>query len=461
MSKPIQPLSVADESSGSKAVSLVRNTKHVKRAARLFAIFFMVLFAILFVPWTQNIRSYGSLTTYLPQDRPQSVQSIIPGRIEKWYVREGQFVHKGDTIVRITEIKEKYLDPKLLDRLSDQIKAKEGSQSSTSSKVAALADQIKALQQEKILSLQKARNKVKQAELKVLSDSADLQAIRADLEIARFQARRADSLFKRGLIALTEQERRNLKQQESISKVISGENKFMSAKNELINANIELGSLEAEYNTKISKAESELNAALSYLYETQSEIAKMNIEFSSLTIRSGYYSVTAPQDGYIVQAKVSGLGENVSEGDVICTVMPAAPQLAVKLYVKPMDIPLLEKGRKVRLQFDGWPALVFSGWPNYSFGTFGGKVAVIDNFDTDGLYRILVVPDENDTPWPEQIRVGSGAFGWLMLKDVPIWYELWRQFNGFPPDYMGKTSMDTTASPKKATSSATKKEAEE
>jgi hypothetical protein len=31
--------------------------------------------------------------------------------------------------------------------------------------------------------------------------------------------------------------------------------------------------------------------------------------------------------------------------------------------------------------------------------------------------------------------VGSGASGIALLNDVPIWYELWRQLNGFPPDY--------------------------
>jgi multidrug resistance efflux pump len=352
--------------------------------ARISGAFFLILFILLFFPWTQNIRSNGSMTTYLPQDRPQSIQSLIAGRVEKWYVQEGQFVSKGDTIIRLSEIREKFLDPKLIERIDDQIKAKEGSQSSTSGKVSALAKQIDALQKEKRLSLEKARNKVRQAELKIISDSADVRAVSTDLDIAKAQARRSDSLLAKGLLPVTEQERRNLKFQESKAKIVSAENRLLVARNELINAEIELGSLEAEYTNKISKAESELNAALSYLYETQSEIAKLNIEFSNMAIRSGYYYVTAPQDGYVVQAKVSGLGETVTEGDVICTIMPAAPQLAVQLYVQPMDIPLLEKGRKVRLQFDGWPALVFSGWPGCSFGTFGGVVKVIDNFDTQG-----------------------------------------------------------------------------
>jgi len=421
-----------------KAAEVLHDISFAKKLARLLTVFFILVFIALFLPWTQNIRSYGTMTTYLPQDRPQSIQSIIPGRIEQWYVREGELVSKGDTIVRISEIREKFFDPKLLERFADQIQAKEGTQKSTTDKVQALARQVSALQKEKSLSLAKARNKVIQARLKVVSDSTDVIAMKAELQIALQQAQRADSLYKRGLIALNELERRNLKVQEFNAKAVSTENKYITALNEQINANIELTSIEAEYMTKVSKAESELQSALSYLYETQGEISKMNIEYANLSIRSGFYYVTAPQDGYVVQTRISGLGETLKEGDPICSIMPHDATLAVQLYVQPMDIPLLAKGRKARLQFDGWPALVFSGWPNYTFGTFGGVVAVIDNIDTKGHYRILVIPDPDDEPWPKQLRVGSGVYGWLMLQDVPIWYELWRQFNGFPPDYMGE-----------------------
>ncbi len=443
-----------------RAVGLIRDVRHARRFARICTIVFGVLFLLLFLPWTQNIRSYGSMTTYLPQDRPQTVQTIIAGRIDKWYVREGQLVQKGDTIVKITEIKEKFFDPRMLERYADQIRAKEGSQSSTADKVEALAKQVRSLQQEKILSLDKARNKVQQSKLKISSDSAEMKAMLVDLDIAKYQSRRADSLYKKGLISLVDLERRNLKVQESNAKVIAVENKLLTSRNELINANIELNSLEAEYTTKISKAESDLQSALSYLYETQGEIAKMNTEYANLSIRSGFYYVTAPQDGYVVQTRVSGVGENISEGDAICTIMPSGSALAVQLYVRPMDIPLLEKGRKVRLQFDGWPALVFSGWPNYTFGTFGGVIAVIDNIDTKGHYRILVIPDPKDDPWPTQLRVGSGVYGWVMLKDVSVWYELWRQFNGFPPDYLGEMNDEDLHVYEKAKEEKKKKEDE-
>jgi hypothetical protein len=121
--------------------------------------------------------------------------------------------------------------------------------------------------------------------------------------------------------------------------------------------------------------------------------------------------------------------------------MPANIDVAVEVFVKPIDIPLLGKGSKVRVQFDGWPAIVFSGWPNVSYGTYGGKVVAIDNFISEnGKYRVLVVPDTNDHAWPKEIRVGAGVSSMMLLKDVPIWYELWRKINGFPPEYYKQLS---------------------
>ena len=97
--------------------------------------------------------------------------------------------------------------------------------------------------------------------------------------------------------------------------------------------------------------------------------------------------------------------------------------------------PLIEPGRHVRLQFEGWPAIQFAGWPSVAVGTFGGKVAFVDATDDGfGAFRIVVVPD-GDEPWPEGrfLRQGVRANGWILLDEVRLGFELWRQFNGFPP----------------------------
>ncbi len=421
-----------------RAFARVQTPQAGRTLARWAAALGLLVVLAGFLPWTQNIRSTGTLTTLRPQDRPQTVPSTIAGRIQRWRVREGQHVRKGDTLVDIMEVKEKYFDPLLVQRTSEQLDAKIGSLGENLAKGTALSDQQTALRAGLQVSLSKARNYVLQSRLKVDSDAADLVAARNDFTIAERQQQRQEELYKKGLKSLTELEQRRLKFQESTAKLQSAENKLAASRQALTNAQLELSSLSAEYQDKLAKSESERRSVTAYQFDTEGQIAKMRNELANLRIRSGFYQITAPQDGYVVRALKEGLGEIVKEGEPIVTVMPDAPALAAELYVQPMDIPLLRVGRKVRLQFDGWPALVFSGWPGTSFGTFGGVVAVIDNIDSQGQYRILVTPDPKQEAWPKPLRVGSGVYGWALLDDVPIWYELWRQVNGFPPDYSGE-----------------------
>ncbi|HCW08267.1 MAG TPA: biotin attachment protein, partial [Cytophagales bacterium] len=198
-------------------------------------------------------------------------------------------------------------------------------------------------------------------------------------------------------------------------------------------AEIEIDRVQAEALDKINKAESDLNATLSDQFDTQAEVTKLRNELTNMEIRSQQYFILAPQNGYVVKASQAGIGETIKEGDPVCTIFPQSSDVAVEMYVKAMDVPLISKGRNGRIEFDGFPALQFSGWPSISVGSFGGKVEVIDYVNTRaGEFRILVVPDAKDTPWPKQLRVGSGIKGWVMLDNVPVWYELWRQLNGFP-----------------------------
>ena len=234
-------------------------------------------------------------------------------------------------------------------------------------------------------------------------------------------------------------------------KVVSSENKFLQTKAEVVNSRVNLAGVQAEYQDKISKAESDLNATLASLYDSEASLSKLRNEYANMQIRNEQYQVIAPQTGYIVKAMQAGIGETIKEGEGVVTIMPQNPDMAVQMYVKAMDVPLIAKNRKVRIEFDGWPALQFSGWPSVSVGTFGGEVKVIDYVNSKaGEYRILVVPDPEDEPWPEQLRIGSGTKGWVMLDNVPVWYEIWRQLNGFPPSlYSEPINLDKEDSDKK------------
>ncbi len=420
---------------GFQALELARTPRWGKALALWCAGIFGALVLLLFLPWTQNINSYGTLTTISPEDRPQTINSTIAGRIQKWHVREGQLVEKGDTLVSLAEVKEKFMDPALLERLDEQVNAKKEALTATQQKTENLERQLEALRSGLQVSLDKARNKVRQSRFKVQSDSMNVIAERTEAQIAQVRLERQDNLYKQGLKSLTEVESARLKQQEAQAKLVSAQNKLATSRNELINARLELNSLSAEYADKIAKAQAEQSSNRSYAFSTASEIAKARNELSNMTIRSSFYQITAPQCGYVVKTLKAGIGEIIKESEALATIVPDAPNLAAELYVDPLDIPLLRRGQDVRLQFEGWPTLVFSGWPTVSTGTFAGKVAVIDNLDTNGKYRLLVVPDPKQEPWPQPLRIGSGVYGWALLSNVPIWYEIWRQLNGFPADF--------------------------
>jgi len=421
---------------GYSSLMAVTDRDRPVKKLRIFLYITAGFIAFLFLPWTQNIRAPGKLTTLYPEQRPQTVQNVIPGRIERWYVREGQFVNTGDTIVRISEIKDSYFDPRLIERTETQIENKKSAAVNYNEKAEALSNQISALTKARVNKLEQAQNKLVQANLKVTSDSIDYEAAKVDFRIAQQRLDRMEDLFDQGLKSLTDLESRRLTLQETQAKAVSAENKLLASRNELINAGIELDAIDNEYAEKLSKARSDRNAALSTFFDTQAQVAKMENQLSNYEVRQSNYYIKAPQSGYVTQAISVGLGETIKEGTKIVSIMPASYDFAVEMYVEPVDFPLLRIGSDVRLLFDGWPAIVFSGWPQLSNGTFGGEILAIDNFiSPNGKYRILVVPDQEEVPWPDDLRVGTGADGILLLKDVPLWYELWRQLNGFPPDY--------------------------
>lgn len=414
----------------------LENRPHYKILNRIILAVSIFSIVILFLPWTQNISGTGAVTTLKPDQRPQTIHAAIAGRIEKWYVKEGDFVKKGDTILFISETKEDYLDPNLVENTESQLKAKEMAGKSYGGKVSSLSAQIAAIKSERELKLKQAKNKIRQSALKVKSDSMDLIAIRTQIKIATTQFNRSLSLNKEGLKPMTDVEEKRLKLQEVEAKIITQENKLLTSENEYINAKVEVNRIIAEYSEKEQKTKSDQFTALSSQYDTEAQVNKLKNQYANYQIRNGMYYIKAPQSGYVNRAIQSGIGETIKEGAQIVSIMPSKYDIAVETFVSPTDLPLLHKGEKVRVWFDGWPTIVFSGWPGMSYGTYGGKIVAIENFISEnGKFRVLIEPDKNEVPWPNQISIGSGAQTLALLDNVPVWFEIWRTLNGFPPNY--------------------------
>lgn len=425
-----------------------------KKSGKVFRNVILAILSIFFIfcllPWTQNIRSGGQVTTLKPDQRPNTIHSLIAGKIEKWFVREGDSVRKGDTIMFLSEIKNEYLDPNLVENTGNQIKSKESVVDSYSGKVKALDNQIDALLATAELKVSQARIKLQQSKAKVSADSADYIAAQINNEVAVAQFNRMLELYEDGLKSKTDLEKRRLTLQKSEAEMNAKRNYLLNARSEVINAETEILSIKTKLQDDLAKAESEKYASLSNMYNAELDVTKLQNQYMNYSLRSNMYYVLASQDGYITKAIQSGLGETIKEGEPIVSIMPADFQLAIEMFVEPIDLPLLEVGQLVKIQFDGWPAIVFSGWPNTSYGTYDGRVVAIDNFISDnGKFRVMVRADESEFKWPRELRVGTGSTNLLLLKDVPIWYELWRKINGFPPDYYKKNNKSDNKDTKK------------
>lgn len=434
-----------------KSHVLLRKSEVSRLSILLFTILFVGLILGLFLPWTQNISAKGYVTTRSPEQRPQAIQSVIAGRLEKWFVQEGDFVEKGDTIAFLSEVKSEYFDPNLIARTSEQVEAKSQSIQSYNTKVKALQNQFTALEEGLELKREQINNKMLQTRNKIKMDSIELVAYQNNYQVAENQLSRIKELHDKGLKTLSELQEKELKLQASNAKVTVQQNKLLNQKNVLANLKLEYSAAERDYANKLAKSQSDQQSAISAKLESVAATSKLQNKLSNYNERQKLYYITAPQSGFITKTIKKGIGESVKEGTDIVTIIPDQYDLAVEIYLKPQDLPLLDISKDARLRFDGWPAIVISGWPESSTGIFSGTIVAIDRAISDnGYYRVLISPDERDRAWPEELRVGIGTNAFIVLEDVPVWYEIWRQLNGFPPEFYKKGGQNKNEIKRKA-----------
>jgi multidrug resistance efflux pump len=417
----------------------LENIYHINKksnVAKWFLFTFLAFVFIMFLPWTQNIKTQGNVSTLYQEQRPQKLNSPIPGRIIKWYVKNGDVVKKGDTILQISEIKDDYLDPLLVERTQEQVQAKKGVREYYNAKISTTENQIAAITAAKDLKLNQIKIKIAQLQNKLKAEQAELTAVNNELKIAQDQLNRQNKMYEEGLVSLTQLQQRNVSYQNALAKKTSAENKLAQTQQEIAAQNIEQNAVIQEYTEKLSKTEGDRFQSMGQVAGSTGDIAKLENQVATYKVRKGLYYILATQDGQITQLTKAGIGEIVKDAETIGIIVPKKIDYIAEIYVKPVDLPLIRENQKVMLTFDGFPAIVFSGWPNSSYGTFSGKIIAIENSISDnGLFKAIVAEDKTQKRWPPNMKIGTGASGIAILNDVPIWYEIWRNINGFPPDY--------------------------
>ncbi len=411
---------------------LTLHSVEVPRAARtlsrvLVVILVITAVALVLTPWQQTIPGSGRLVAFDPSQRLQQVQATVDGRIDRWHVVEGQRINRGDPIVDLTDN-----DPDIMRRLREEREAVQRTIDETESRSRSLGDRIVGLDETLRTSVEAAALREQMARERVTAAEQALTAARAARVTADLNLERQRALDAKGLTSTRNVELAVLEATTRVAEVDRAVATLNAARSEQASLSAELARTRADARTRIDEARASLASANSDVAKGRAEMAKLDVRIA----RQSTQRVVAPVDGTVLRVVGRQSGELMKAGEPLATIVPASTNDVVELWVNGNDMPMVMPGQLVRLQFEGWPALQFSGWPSIAVGTFGGRVLLVDSTDNGkGRFRVLVEQDKADDPWPSQrfLRQGVRANGWVMLNIVPIGFELWRQFNGFPP----------------------------
>jgi multidrug efflux pump subunit AcrA (membrane-fusion protein) len=402
------------------AINLTGSNRLPHLISRILIVFFVLgVIGLLFAPWRQFVRGSGKVTANNPLDRRINVEALVPGRMKKLHVFEGQRVKTGDLIAEIQDN-----DPNLLDNIRNQRSAVTDRVALAQSRVAALEEQMAQQQMAKMQALDSARQRI---------NAARIAAETAELDHSRVAA-----LFGKGLVSRREHEQAILRRDSTTADFISSEATMKQTENQF---------------------DSVIAALVASRDSAKSEIAKAQEELGTLEIRLSQNQrqiVTSPRDGIVLTVPVTD-GSYLSPGKLICVIIPETQTRFIEVWVDGNDMPLIvpraqigdqvRPGSPVRIAFEGWPAIQIIGWPQLAIGTFNGEVVFVDATDDgSGRFRVVVAPaddlvDRGDgkgpvkVGWPtggRWLREGVRARAWVLLDEVPLWFELWRQINGFP-----------------------------
>lgn len=411
-----------------QTLEMVRSPRHPRIvAAMLVTILLVILAGLIFTPWVQNVSGSGRVVAFAPMERQQTIDAPIDGRILKWHVIEGSKVKEGDLIADMSDN-----DPQILLRLQAERDAIQARLQAALAREQSLGDRIGGVEGSRRNALSAAESRLSMAVDRVRAAEQLVDAAAATLTTAAINIERQKKLLARGLASNRTVELAELDHVRAITELDRAKAALNAARSEKLALEADREKVETDFRSSIDDAKASQQAARVEIANARAELQRMDVRLARQTLQT----VKAPRNGTIFRLLEQPGGNQMKVGQPIAILIPDASTPVVELWMKGNDIPLISEGRKVRLQFEGWPALQFAGWPSVAVGTFGGEVILVDPADDgSGKFRILVGPDPDDEPWPNRmyLRQGVRANGWVLLNEVKVWFELWRQFNGFPP----------------------------
>jgi len=398
----------------------------------------LFLLIIIFVPWTQTVTVTGQMSAYTPYERPQDIEAQITGRIKKWHVFEGDQVKEGDLILELEDNDPNFMSPHLLAFLDQRKKALEKAQHAALTRVDQLDKRIVEMRNLVKVAVPSAEARVVEAGNKVREAYQKVEAAKIAATTAVLNVERHKQLSKRGLVSQRELELTIQADTASQAELEGARANLQGAEDAMKSLRFGRDQVSAEMLQRLLDAEAGRDASVAEAAKVGDQLADVSLRLSNAEQRRLAGKILAPIAGTVVKMAKAGVGETVRQGDTLIRLSPTSTDKAIEMTADGLDAPLLNVGRKVKILFYGIPAIPLPAWPELMAGTYSGVIKVIDQVDDGkGNYRFWVVPDPDDRPWPEQshVRQGTKTMGWVILNRVPLWYELWRRFNLFPPDY--------------------------
>ncbi|MDO9105438.1 MAG: HlyD family efflux transporter periplasmic adaptor subunit [Methylovulum sp.] len=398
------------------------------RIARSLVLMFAVMLVLLgFTPWQQNVRGVGRVVAYKPAERQQIISAQVEGRIAHWRVREGSQVKRGEVLAEINDN-----DPLFLERINNELQSYLAKQVANDSRVETFRQQLKMVEKARPQALTAAESRIMMAKQRRSAAQQTVTAAAAARQTAGLNLVRQQQLQGKGLASKRTLELSQLEIAQRSTEVERSKASLAAAGSEVEAINADREKLAADTLASIEKARADLQKAIEDQNIVRGEVLKLQTRLA----RQQTQVVTAPRDGSVLRLLANPGAEMVKPGQPLVILVPDTAERAVELWVDGNDLPLIVTDSPVRLQFEGYPAIQFGGWPEFSAGSFGGRIALIDATDDGkGHFRVLVTADKNDIAWPDArfLRQGVRVNGWVLLGRVTLGYELWRIFNGFPP----------------------------
>ncbi|MEM7181751.1 MAG: HlyD family efflux transporter periplasmic adaptor subunit [Spirochaetota bacterium] len=425
--KFLRPLPPTDPNTFFSSYRMVQFPESVRIIAYLFGFFFIIILLMLFfVPWQQTSFGMGRVVAYAPTDRQQYIESPIKGRVTKWHVREGSRIKKGDPIVEISDN-----DPKYLSRLLAIKKATEERLAAAELQRKSYRSKLSSVSSSLTNTVNAGSAKVRMSRQKITASKNKFDASKAELVTTEKNLSRSKKLFQKGLISKRKLELAELYYTKARTENDRAKANLRIAESDYDNSIASMGKNQFDARAKLDGTRAEVGYTMLSMAKIREELEKINTKIARQELQKVY----SPRDGTIMRILAIQDSAQLKEGDPLVILIPDSKSRAVELFVEGNDIPLITENRHVRIQFQGWPALQLSGYPQLAVGTFGGFVRLVDVTDNGtGKFRVLVVPD-NERPWPstKYLRQGVRAKGWILLNQVSTGFEIWRRFNDFPP----------------------------